>query len=183
MRCIIFSKTRCLIFVKEICKIFLFSFLIALGAKIRFFLPFTPVPITLQTFFIFLSILFLRERASLSTGVYILLGISGLPFFCMGEGLMYIFSPTGGYIIGFLIACIGGGALVHKSKTYSHYFLSLVISNMIIYACGVLWLVIGYSFTLKNALSVGVLPFMFGDTLKIIFALSIFKLLYRRWAL
>ena len=82
-----------------------FTLLTVLGAYIRLPLPFTPVPITAQTFFVFLSGLCLGKRwASISQIAYLLLGVGGLSVFTGGGGFFYLVGPTGGYLFGFIVA-------------------------------------------------------------------------------
>ncbi|MEO0226145.1 MAG: biotin transporter BioY, partial [candidate division WOR-3 bacterium] len=84
-----------------------FGLAMVFSAYIYIPLPWTPVPITLQTFFVFLSGIILRYYGGLSQILYVGLGAIGLPVFAQGfGGISRIFGPTGGYLIGFIIAAI-----------------------------------------------------------------------------
>ncbi|MCH7819743.1 MAG: biotin transporter BioY, partial [Candidatus Marinimicrobia bacterium] len=83
-----------------------FALLTALGALIRIPLPFTPIPITLQTFFVLLAGAMLgSKRGTLSQMVYVFAGAAGIPIFAgMSSGLALLAGPTGGFLAGFLLA-------------------------------------------------------------------------------
>ncbi|MBU1869504.1 MAG: biotin transporter BioY [Candidatus Omnitrophica bacterium] len=90
---IVLNKTFC-----RAAAVFISVLFISLGAFIRVPLPFTPVPITLQTFFVLLSAAFLGARLGATAQViYVFLGISGIPLFTgAGNSALYLFGPTGG---------------------------------------------------------------------------------------
>ena len=127
--------------------LFCFIILTALGAYVRIPLPFTPVPITLQTFFVLLSGAVLgRKWGSASQMGYLLLGIVGLPVFAgAGAGFAYLFGPTGGYIIGFIVASWLVGRIIHQ-KTQgdaSRIVLAMFIGSFAgIYFFGLLGLIL-----------------------------------------
>jgi len=89
----------------EISLTSLFAVLTALGAYIIIPLPFTPVPITMQTFFVYLAAAILGSRlGTLSMVIYLCLGVAGLPVFHGGlAGFGVLGGPTGGYIFGFIL--------------------------------------------------------------------------------
>jgi len=142
-----------------------FAVMMALGAYIRIPLPFTPVPVTLQTFFALLSAAFLgRRMGSYAQGLYILFGVSGLPVFQgYGAGLAHIIGPTGGYIMGFFACQAVTGSLLARAG-YKRGFLRVLFSMglglLTIYAFGMAWLMAGYGFSLPGAFMAGVLPFI-----------------------
>jgi biotin transport system substrate-specific component len=148
----------------------LFGALTAVGAYI--IIPLPPVPITLQTLFLGLAALLLGGRlGALSQAVYVLLGIIGLPVFAGGKaGLGVLLGPTGGYLIGFIIAAfvIGKLAALKTSPGFAWLCLSLIAGTAVIYACGVLQLTVVARLTPLKAMTVGVLPFLPGDVIKII---------------
>jgi len=157
-----------------------FIVLTILGAFVKISLPFSPVPITLQTFFVLLSGLVLGGRwGGISQLLYVLLGIGGLPVFAGASGgLPYLFGPTGGYIIGFILASYVMGRLT-KREDISPFNLILAIGagTGIIYLAGSLYL----AWTLRigpiETLYLGVFPFLPGDVLK---AIGI-VILYNKW--
>ena len=110
--------------IKKMAFASLFAALIAVGAYIKIPIPFSPVPITLQVFFIFLAGAMLGARwGTLSVIVYLLLGIVGLPVFSGGaSGLGVLLGPTGGYLIGFVVAAFLVGTLCEKKGT-SNFFI------------------------------------------------------------
>ena len=91
----------------------LFTALIIVGAFIR--IQFPVVPITLQTLFVVLAALLLGPKYSaVSVGLYLFLGLAGLPVFTKGGGPGYVFQPTFGYLLGFLAAAWVMGTLAEK---------------------------------------------------------------------
>lgn len=152
------------------------------GAQIRIYLPYTPVPITLQTFFIFLIAAYLPWTISTSGQLlYLVGGLIGLPFFANGlSGLYGILHPTGGYIFGFILFSFCISNLIKRMKNYSFLkvFLLLFMGNiLLIYGLGVLRLSLSFGFL--RSLQIGVLPFLFGDVIKIIVA----SLIINQWKL
>ncbi len=147
------------------------SILLALSSKISFVLPFSFVPVTMQTFAVlFLSMIFGRKSFYM-VGLYIIEGIVGLPVFSKGSGLMYLLGPTGGYILGFLVASYFCGLLAEYgfSKNYIKTFFVMIIGNLLIYLFGVLGLLFYTNFDFSKAIMLGVVPFILGDAIKILF--------------
>ncbi len=171
------------IFVKII-GVSVFVILTAFGAYVYIPLPFTPVPITLQTLFVFLSGIYLgASLGSLSQFIYVLLGITGLPIFAMGrEGLNIILGPTGGYLVAFPIASFIAGKLISENSTPKRNILSLLLSLFIIYFSGSLGLALFYKFEIsfKNLLFQSVFPFIPGDILKILLVIYPLSLYTKR---
>ena len=115
-----------------------FAILTALSAQIRFELPFTPVPITAQTFVVILSGLLLGSKfGSLSMIFYLFTGLAGFPFFSGSvAGLAILKSPTIGYIIGFFIALLLNSVEKFKSVYYFILLLPLLINPIVV---GLIW--------------------------------------------
>lgn len=157
---------------KTFCRVFCsaaFIIFTALGAFVRIPLPFSPVPITLQTLFVLLSGALLGNNLGLVTQLsYILLGISGLPIFTgAGSGLFYILGPTGGYLLGFVLAALFLDRFIKFGKDdLFTVFSILCIADSILLACGVLWLKFLFGYSLAKALFIGFIPFIPGDLLK-----------------
>ena len=104
--------------VSDISLMALFSALTAIGAFIT--IPIPPVPFTLQIFFAILAGALLgSKRGFISVGVYVLLGLCGLPVFTKGAGLSYIFQPTFGYLAGFILGAWVCGTVIELRKDYS----------------------------------------------------------------
>jgi biotin transport system substrate-specific component len=145
------------------------SFFIALSAQIAIPLPFSPVPITGQTFAVLVAAMLLgRWRGTAAVLAYLVEGILGLPAFAGGvAGFAKIAGPTGGYLVSFLPAAYLVGYLAEKGwdRKISTTFLAMILGNVIIFGFGALWL--GKFVGFDKALSLGVLPFLAGDVVKI----------------
>ncbi len=146
-----------------------FSVFTALTAQISIPLPFTPVPITGQTLGVLLTGALLgSRRGALSMALYMLEGAAGLPVFAFGRsGISVILGPTGGYIVGFVLAAYVVGLLCERGldRKPTTAALSMAIGNLCIYAVGVAWLATYIG--LQAALFQGVIPFLVGDAIKI----------------
>lgn len=146
---------------------------LSLLAQIAIPLPWTPVPITGQTFGVSLmSLLWGRKRALSSVVIYLALGAVGLPIFALGKFGISL-GPTTGYLIGMVLAAYWMGSLSDRggTKTWWRTYLSAFSGSAIIFSCGVL----GLSFFIptESLLSAGVLPFLPGDLLKTLLASTI----------
>lgn len=159
--------------------VFVFTAALCFSALIKVPLFFTPVPITLQTMVVCLSGAILGPRLGVAAVLsYLALGALGVPLFTQtGAGLAYFFGPTGGYLIGFLLASLFVGKLAQSVKT-SHlavWFAVMIAGMLTIYCTGGFWLKIGYGWTLKNIFLLGVLPFVIPDMFKALMAAVIYK--------
>lgn len=151
----------------------LFAALTAAGAYIQVPIPLSPVPVTLQVFFVLLAGSMLKSKwGSLSMIVYTLLGVAGLPVFSGGSsGLGVLFGPTGGYIFGFIAAAFFIGKLAEKAERAKKSGLAVNVLNMsagilVIYALGVTQLMVIAEIGLGTALTLGALPFIPGEIVK-----------------
>lgn len=149
------------------------SLLVALSAQIRIsLLPFSPVPITGQTFGVLLVGSLLGPRLGLlALLLYLLEGVIGLPFFAGGSsGYTHLVGATGGYLISFPLAAALCGWLADRGwdRRFMPAVAVMVLANVLIYAIGATWL--GFFIGFENALLKGVLPFLPGDALKIVLA-------------
>jgi biotin transport system substrate-specific component len=153
-----------------------FALLTFAGAAIRIPLPFTPVPITLQTFFVLCSGAFLGGFAgSASQLLYILFGIAGFSVFTgSGAGALYLCGPTGGYLAGFVLASLVSGLAVSRAKSFAGMFFCFLLGSAIILACGTAWLAFVTGRPFNAALAAGAVPFIPGDSLKSFTAAAIF---------
>lgn len=141
---------------------------VGLSAQIAIPLPFTPVPLTLQTFAVLLAAAALGSvRGVLSMLVYAVVGVIGVPWFA--EGSSGFSAASFGYIIGFIVAAAVVGRIAESGATRSvpRTALLMVIGNVIIYAFGVAWLARAIDTSLANAISLGLVPFLIGDAIKI----------------
>ena len=129
-------------------------------------LPYTPVPISLGTFGVTLmALLYGRKLGTATILSYVVAGSLGAPIFAGGKAGS-LFSPTGGYILGYIVATIILGYLADRgiTKSYVKTILSLMLSSAIILTLGAL--VLSLFMPGKNAFMIGVLPFLPGDALK-----------------
>ena len=171
---------------KRICQVLAvvsFVILTALSAFVRIPLPFTPVPLTLQTFFVLLSGALLGRRLGVFTqALYILLGLTGLQVFTgLGSGTLYLIGPTGGYIVGFLLAVFFVGSLFTQEKQgVASIFIKFLFADFIILFTGMFWLKAILSCSLTQAFLLGFLPFVFGDMLKVMFATAVYSKTHSR---
>lgn len=156
----------------------LFTALVAAGAFIR--IPMVPVSMTLQTLFVFLTGLLLPpSNAAVAIVLYIILGLIGLPVFTSGGGIGALISPTGGFIFGFLLSAFIGSLLAkrkHDSILYNIFV--VVVMEVVIYLVGIPWLKINLSTTWGKAFTVGLAPFIIGDSVKMAVAAIAGKVLY-----
>ena len=139
---------------KEITCCALFTALIAVGAFIK--VPIPVVPFTLQFLFTMLAGLLLGSKAgALSVGIYILLGLIGLPIFSEGGGFWYILKPSFGYIIGFMIASYVTGRMVEKSRSFT--LKNILIANFtglfIVYGVGMIYYYIICNFVIGSPIA------------------------------
>jgi biotin transport system substrate-specific component len=147
-------------------------FLAAL-AQVEIPLPFTPVPITGQTFGVLLiGAAYGSRRGAATMLAYIVAGGLGLPFFSGGgSGLRILTGATAGYLAGFVVAAYVVGLLCEGGleRSVRTSLLPFLVGTLIIYAFGAAWLSIvvgGFG----KALTLGVLPFLPGDAIKLIAA-------------
>lgn len=138
------------------------------AAQVMIPLPFTPVPLTLQTFAVVLTVAVLGLwRGLASTGLYVVVGAAGVPWFASvtsGVG-----SASFGYVLGFLLAAFVIGGLAQRGGTGTLVRSAglMVLGHLAIYAVGVFWLMVAAHDGPGTAVVLGVLPFLFGDALKI----------------
>lgn len=144
-------------------------------------LPFSPVPISLTNFAIFLAIFVLgMENGTISFIIYLLLGAVGVPVFSSFRGGLQVLSgPTGGYLIGFIfLALIMGFALDHFDRKLVPTIIGMIIGMAVCYAFGTVWLAKLLSLSFKEGLMMGVIPYLAGDVAKIIIAAIVGPKLY-----
>jgi biotin transport system substrate-specific component len=148
------------------------SLLIGLCAHVKVWLPFSPVPVTAQTFAVLMiGALLGSRRGCLAVLAYIIEGAAGLPVFAVGIGSAALLGPTGGYLFGFIPAAYITGRLAEKGwdRRIGTTVLAMVFGNLAIYSFGLLWLCCLTGFN-TMALTLGLYPFIFGDLVKIILA-------------
>jgi len=164
-----------------------FAALTALGARVQFHLPFTPVPITAQVFCVLLAGGALGGRLGfVSQAEYLAAGVVGLPVFAQGGGPQYLLGPTGGYLLGFPFAAFTVGAVCGLlGRRGVGPFLAALCGVVVIHLLGACWYVVwsravGGEGSLPMALAQAVYPFVGVDLVKASLAAALFPRLRRR---
>ncbi|HVM23808.1 MAG TPA: biotin transporter BioY [Candidatus Limnocylindrales bacterium] len=142
-----------------------------LAAQVAIPLPFTPVPLSLQTFAVLLSAAALGPyRAGAAMLLYLAAGVGGVPWFA--EQRAGVGFPSFGYIVGFVLAAALVGWLARRGADRSVVGTAgiMVIGNLAIYAIGVPYLAFAIGVGLPEAVMLGAVPFLAGDALKILLA-------------
>jgi len=161
------------------------AILTGLLAQLKIMLPWSPVPITGQTFAALLAgVLLGTWWGGISLAIYAGLGAAGVPWFqSFGGGLAYLSGPTGGYIIGFILAALFLGYFTDKfvrSRSFLAMLgLMLFADFVLIYGPGLLqlnlWLTMvkGTPVSFSHLLMIGAVPFLAGDAIKCVMAASV----------
>lgn len=143
--------------------------LIALSAKLQ--VPFWPVPMTMQTF----AVLMIGATCGARLGgttllAYLAAGAAGLPVFATGAGPVYMMGPTGGYLLGFLLAAVLVGHLADRGlvRNFVSAVAVLLAGLAVIYILGAGWLATLIGF--EKAIAAGVVPFLPAEVLKMALA-------------
>lgn len=145
----------------------LMAALIAVGAYLH--IPLGPVPIVLQNLFVLLAALLLGSRWGVTcVAVYLLAGAIGIPVFAGAKGgIVHFLGPTGGYLLGFLLAAFLTGSIAEQfGKRLAGEISAVTLGILAIYAVGVPWLKFVTGLTWSRALLVGMVPFLIGDVFK-----------------
>lgn len=145
-----------------------FALLTVLSAQIRIPLPFTPIPMTLQTFIVPLAGGFLGLRWGIASMLlYLSFGLLDVNAFAAAGGTQFVFAPSAGYLVGFVFAAaIMGWSRDHKFGNGA-MFAALVIANIMIFVCGMIGLMINASMSALEAWYRGVAPFLPGGAIKL----------------
>lgn len=156
---------------------------LTLSAKVQ--IPFWPVPMTTQTLVLLaMSMAYGWRLAAMTVLMYMAAGAIGLPVFAgtpeKGIGLAYMVGPTGGYLLGFVLAAIVMGNLAERGwdRGFGTTALAMLVGNIVIYIPGLLWLgsVIGFD---KPILQLGLAPFVLADIAKLLLAAVAFPAVWR----
>jgi biotin transport system substrate-specific component len=170
--------------------------LIGLLAQVRVYTPWTPVPITGQTFAVLLAgVVVGRSWGGVSVAIYAVLGIAGVPWFApqagmpafSAGGISHLAGPTGGYIVGMILAALFLGYFTDKyvkaRRFLSMLGMMLFASLVIIYLPGLIWLgvwlnlVSGTPASVSEVIAIGAVPFILGDILKSVLAVVIVRVI------
>jgi biotin transport system substrate-specific component len=152
---------------------------VALSARIVILIPGNPVPFTGQTFGVLLTAGALGYRRALAaTLLYLLIGVVGVPVFAEGKhGLSIILGPSGGYLVGFVLASglVGRLAELGWDRNLLGGIGAMLIGSVAIYAIGVPWLAITYfGGDLTKGIEFGLLPYLLWDAVKLLLAAAAF---------
>ncbi len=155
------------------------SALMAISAKIQ--VPMYPVPMTMQTFAVLVIAMAYGTRlAGATLLLYLAEGAVGLPVFASGAGLAYMAGPTGGYLVGFVVAALLVGWLAERGwdRNIGATFAANLIGTLIIFVLGVAWLstIMG---SFEKAIAAGLTPFVIGAVVKIALAAAVLPLVWR----
>lgn len=155
-----------------------FACLTGLLAQVRFYLPFTPVPVTGQVFAVLLSGVILGKwYGGLSQGFYAGIGAAGVPWFAgMTAGAGILTGVTGGYIVGFIVAAMIIGWFTDRyvsARSFRSMFVLMVTGVAVIYLFGVVQLSLVLGVGAQKAIELGALPFIGADIYKALIAAAI----------
>jgi len=171
----IYARTfpRAADWLRDVILIMLGTLFVAVLAQVKIPLPFTPVPLTGQTFAVLLIGATLgSKRGAASMLLYFALGAFGLPVFAGGaSGLAYLSGATFGYLIGFVMAAYIIGLLAERGleRNVRTSLIPFVVGTVIIYVCGIAWLALILG-SFNQAITAGLLPFLLGDAVKLLAA-------------
>ena len=145
--------------IKEMTICSLFTALIAIGAFLKITIPIEPVDMhfTLQWLFVLMAGFLLGSRlGTISVGLYLFIGLIGVPIFASGGGPAYLMRPTFGFLLGFLFAVWIIGFLSKKIKepTFTKYLIPSIAGLLIYYGCGMIYFYFMNNFVLGVPVSV-----------------------------
>jgi biotin transport system substrate-specific component len=174
--------------IRDMVLVSLFTVLMAIGARLT--VPLPLIPFTLQLTFCALAGVLLGPRlGALSMGLYVFMGLVGLPVFAKGGGIGYALTPSFGYLLGFVAAAFLIGLLSSllqkkgRKVAFLPILLSILAGLIAVYVFGVGWLyavlnlVLAKQTTLGKALSIGFVTFIGGDVVQSVLAASIATIL------
>ena len=151
--------------------------LVAAAAQVSVSLPFTPVPITGQTFAVVLVGTALGTvRGFASLFLYLWLGVAGAPIYAHHDhGWAVVTSASGGYLVGFVLAAAFTGFMAERraDRRLSSSISSMLTANVLIYLVGLPWLAIVLDTNLEKTLEYGLYPFVPGDIFKLYLAAAL----------
>lgn len=157
---------------RRIIAVAAFAIATALGAQVFVPLPFTPVPMTLQTLFVVLAGALLGPTLGAASQVaYLAMGVAGLPVFFGGSfGLAHLLGPTGGYLLAFPVTAYVAGLLARPGRKGllegARLFAGLFLASLVILVGGTAWLA-ALTGDLAGAAALGLVPFLIGDVVKV----------------
>lgn len=148
-------------------------------------IPLWPVPITMQTFGVFLIAFFFgKNKGTIAILLYLIIGFLGFGVFVgYTSGIAKLVGPTGGYLLGFIVIVFVMGKLIEKGhgRTKKSVLYCMLIGEVILYAFGLtgLYFSLG-NVTIWQTLNFGLFPFLIGDAVKIALAIPLFPYLFNK---
>ena len=144
--------------------------ILTVSAKVQ--LPMYPVPMTLQTYVVMvIAMAYGWQLGTATVGLYLLQGAIGLPVFAAGGGFAYFLGPTGGYLIGFLVATLAMGWLAERGWDRRLWLVvpAVALGTLLIFTLGVAWLSVPLG-SFERAVEAGLMPFLPGAAAKLVLA-------------
>lgn len=163
---------------RTVTLVLLGNMVLALSAHVQ--VPFWPVKLSMQTFVVLaIGVAYGSRLAGATVLAYLIEGGFGLPVFQGGAGLVYMAGPTGGYLLGFLLAATAVGALAERGSLnrLPTALGVILIGEALIYAPGIAWLAVLYG--PENSMAYGFTPFVTGEILKIGLVLGLVPVIRR----
>ncbi len=146
-------------------------------------IPLFPVPLTLQTLFVYLGGSLLGSRkGAIGQFLFLFIGLTGIPVFAMGGGPGYILQPTFGYLAGFPVGAFVLGCWLEKSKMSNRLmrlYIAHLLALIVVFSIGVAYLyinvnyILGKEMNLIYAVSSGFLVFIPGELVKIFISVGV----------
>ncbi|MBQ7943396.1 MAG: biotin transporter BioY [Lachnospiraceae bacterium] len=161
---------------KAMTLIGLVTALLCIAGPIAVTIPLSPVPISLATLAICFAVYVLgMKNGTISCLLYLLMGMIGLPIFSgFSGGIGKLLGPTGGYLIGYIALAAISGFFIEKWQTNRFmHGIGMVLGTVICYMLGSIWLMQQAKVTFYTSITMGVLPFLPGDVLKLIVAVTL----------
>jgi len=158
---------------------------LALTAKMQFFIPGNPVPVTLTTFAVLtIGAGYGARLGALTVAGYLALGLMGMDVFAGSSaenaGLVYMMGGTGGYLVGYMLAALALGVAARKGwdRNVVTMGLAMIVGSAIVYVPGLLWLH-QFASGWEQTLAWGITPFLIGDVLKTALAALVVPALWK----
>lgn len=149
------------------------SLVVALAAQVAIPLPFSPVPVTMQTYAVLVVAVALGRLAPASLALYLMEGAAGLPVYAGATGGVGVLAgPTGGYLAGFVVAAAIVGRLAERGRDRrpATAAAAMLTGELAIYALGLAWL--ARFVPADRLLTAGLIPFIPGDLVKLVLAVA-----------
>ncbi len=152
------------------------SLFVALCARVTLPLPFTPVPLTLQNFAVLLVGLALGSRRGFAAlALYLAEGASGIPVFNpLGVGgVAQLLGPTGGYLLAYPLVAFVTGWMWERRHGLVSALLAAISGEILLFACGISWLMLLVHVPWAQAARFGLYPFVFAEVMKVMAAAAL----------